>query len=215
MMPTLPELLFVSSPDGELVAECELDLPAADHGPPDLAGRDLIAGLVAAATNGGAGLLWVHSDADLTAAGFVCRQGYRRLHADTIPVGTPLPLLDPTTVLSLWPRAFCGQWGHHRFDPAADVIPPGWHFVGLAEGSGWAGLCSFDTGMRGIDGPGFLPGAASPDRKRALVLAACAHLGTGPATLQTWGDEAEVYTGLGFAVIEETRGWELRLPLVG
>jgi hypothetical protein len=63
----------------------------------------------------------------------------------------------------------------------------------------------------GSDCAGFIGSRRSPDAAQSLVLGACAHLGPGPVTLETWGDEAEPYLALGFSVAEECAGWELTL----
>ncbi|HEV2376594.1 MAG TPA: hypothetical protein VGS19_31015 [Streptosporangiaceae bacterium] len=192
-------LVFAWSPAGDPIAECQLD-----------ATETSMAGVLAeAASRGGARLLWVHCTADLSGAGFSRRPGYRKLTVDAVPPGDPLPVLDTATVLDLWPRAFIRQWGHHRIGPDVE-IPPGGSFLGLRAGASWAGLCRAEPDQRHIDGPGFVPGSGSPDAARRLVLGACAYLGPGPATLETWGDPAE-YEAIGFQTIEECGGWELAL----
>lgn len=192
-------LIFARSPAGDPIAECELNA----------AETSLIGAIAEEARSGGARLLWVHCTADLSSAGFSRRPGYRKLAADAVPQGDPLPVLDIATVLDLWPQAFIGQWGHHRVDPA-DEIPPG-TFLGLRADGSWAGLCRAEPAGRHIDGPGFVSGSGSPDATRRLVAGACAYLGPGPATLETWGDPAEQYEALGFRTIEECGGWEMTL----
>jgi hypothetical protein len=197
-VPPASRLIFARSPAGDPIAECELDASE----------TELTGALAALARSGGARLLWVHCTADLSGAGFSSRPGYRKLAADAVPPGDPLPVLDTATVLDLWPRAFIGQWGHHRVDPA-DGIALGGSFVGLLAGGCWVGLCRVALGQRHIDGPGFVPHGGSPDAARRLVLGACAHLGPGPATLETWGDSTGQYEALGFRIVEECGGWEL------
>jgi hypothetical protein len=193
-------LIFARSPAGDPIAECELDA----------AETYLADALTEEAKSGGARLLWVHCTADLSGAGFNRRPGYRKLAADAVPHGDPLPVLDTATVLDLWPRAFIGQWGHHRIDPA-DGIALGGSFLGLRADGSWAGLCRVELDQRHIDGPGFVSGHGTPDAAGRLVLGACAHLGPGPATLETWGDSAGQYEALGFRIVEECGGWELAL----
>jgi hypothetical protein len=151
--------------------------------------------------------------ADLSGAGFDRREGYRRLTATEVPAGDPLPVLDPATVRDVWPRSFHGQWGHHLVEPADYDAIPGAVFLGLPDGSGerWLGICRVEPGRRYVDGPGFARPAGNPAAAQALVLAAGALLGPGPATLETWGDQAEPYVALGYTVAEECPGWELAL----
>jgi hypothetical protein len=68
--------------------------------------------------------------------------------------------------------------------------------------------------MRWIDGPGVVPSLRTPERYARLVQGAAAHLGEGPAVLDSWGDSPSTlaaYTGLGFEVVESVSGWELDL----
>lgn len=194
-------LVFARTPAGAPVAECELD--AGDLG--------LLPGLAREATARGCALLWVHSSADLTPAGFTARPGFRRFSAADPPPGDPLPLLDTAAVLDLLPRAFHGQWGHHEFD-AAWARSAEARYVGLGRPGAWTGLCRFEPHRRYLDGPGFLAGNRSPDAARRLVLGALARLGPGPVTIETWGEPPDVYLELGCTVDEECGGWERALP---
>ena len=193
-------LVFARTPAGEPVAQCEL--ASADLG--------LLAALAREAAARGAVVFWVYCAADLRGAGFMPRQGYRRLVASALPPADPLPLLDTPTVLDLLPRAFIGQWGHNLFD-AAWATSPEARYVGLGQPGRWTGLCRIEPECRHIDGPGFPGGPGSPDAVRRLVLGAAAHLGAGPVTVETWGEPADVYLGLGLAIAEECGGWERAL----
>lgn len=197
-------LICGTATDGSPVAECELAVG-------DLAA---LPALIDEARRSGARRLWVHSSPDLTGAGFTQAEGYRKFFASSCPAGDPLPALDAEAVADLWPRAFAGQWGHKHVDAATArtiAASPDAVFLGLPAGSGWAGLCQVVAAERLIDGPGFLAGARTDDAVRRLVLGACAYLGPGPATVETWGETAAPYLALGFAVTEETSGWELDL----
>ncbi len=193
-------LVFARTPAGEPLAECELD--AADVGLLDALAREAVAH--------GSVVFWVHCPADLRGAGFTPRQGYRRLVAAVLPPADPLPVLDTATVLDLLPRAYIGQWGHHQFD-AAWASSPEARYVGLGRPGRWSGLCRVEPQARHVDGPGFPGGPGSPDAVRRLVLGAAAHLGAGPVTVETWGEPADVYLSLGFAIAEECGGWERAL----
>jgi hypothetical protein len=194
-------LQYARNPAGEPIAEYELQ--PADAG--------LLTALADEARNNGARRLCVYSTADLSAAGFEAREGYRRFTASSAPAGDPLPVLDLATVRDLWPRSFIGQWGHHLVEPGEHEAVPGAIFVGLPCESGWLGICRVEPDRRHIDGPGFSGHPASPQAAQALVLGACAHLGPGPVSLETWGDRAEPYLALGFSISEYCPGWELAL----
>ena len=193
-------LIYARTPGGEPVAECELE--------PGEVG--LLAGLVSAAAAGGAALLWVHSTADLSGAGFERRHGYRRLVASAGLAGEPLPVLDTGTVLELMPRAFVGQWGHHEFN-AEWAASAGARYVGLGSPGSWSGLCRAEPAHGLIDGPGFVGGPGTPEAVRRLVLGAAACLRPGPVTVETWGEPADPYLELGFSIAEECGGWERSL----
>ena len=196
-------LIFARNPAGDPIAECEL--AAGDVG--------LLPGLAEEAAAHGCVLLWVHSAADLSSAGFTPQQGYRRFTAASVRPGDRLPLLDTTTVLDtttalgLLPRVFTGQWGHHLFDPAW-AGSAGARYVGLGRPGRWSGLCRFEPENRYIDGPGFVAGAGTQAQASQLVAAAAGHLGPGPVTLETWGDPPGAYLHLGFEIAEECGGWE-------
>jgi hypothetical protein len=198
----MPKLHYARATTGEKVAECLLD--PADAG---LAGD-----LVSAATQQGANLLWVHSRADLSGAGFTARPGFHEFRADPCPAGgEELPVLPGEVVLDLLPRTFTGQWGHKEPDPEWAVSPEG-VWLGLKSGEEWIGLCRVEAERRAVDGPGFVPAARTDEGVRRLVLAAGARLGPGPVIVETWGEEPDPYLAAGFELTERNGGWELILP---
>jgi hypothetical protein len=200
----MDQFVFGVSTSGDQVAECELA--------PDDVG--LLGELAEEARRAGADLLWVHCPADLTGFGLARREGYRRFTASACPAGEALPLLDAETVAGLWPRAFRGQWGHKHVDAdlARSLASSGeTEFVGLREQGQWTGLCMIDLANRVIDGPGFAGRPRTAEAVRQLVLGACACLGAGPVTVETWGESAGPYLALGFELAEEGGGWELVL----
>jgi hypothetical protein len=194
-------LQYAHSPAGEPIAEYELE-PGEEGLLPELA---------TAARKHGANRLCVYSTADLSAAGFARRDGYRLFTASAVPVGDSLPVLDPETVAAVWPQAFIGQWGHHLVQPADYAVVGEAIYVGLPDGDDWLGLCRAEPERRHVDGPGFVGRPGNARQAQALVLGACAQLGPGPVTLETWGDRAEPYLELGFSIAEDCPGWELAL----
>jgi hypothetical protein len=198
----MPKLHYSRATTGEKVAECLLD--PADSG--------LIGDLVSEATQQGAGLLWVHSRADLSGAGFTARPGFHEFRADPCPSGgEELPVLPDEVVLGLLPRTVTGQWGHKEPDPEWAVSPEG-AWLGLRSGEEWIGLCRVEAERRAVDGPGFVPAARTDDGVRRLVLAAGARLGPGPVIVETWGEDRDPYLAAGFELTERNGGWELILP---
>jgi hypothetical protein len=198
----MPKLHYSRATTGEKVAECLLD--PADAG--------LIGDLVSAATQQGAGLLWVHSRASRSGAGFTARPGFHEFRADPCPSGgEELPVLPDEVVLGLLPRTFIGQWGHKEPDPEWAVSPEG-VWLGLRSGEEWIGLCRVEAERRAVDGPGFVPAARTGDGVRRLVLAAGARLGPGPVIVETWGEDPDPYLAAGFELSESNGGWELILP---
>jgi hypothetical protein len=194
-------LQYGHSPAGEPIAEYELE--AGDEG--------ILPMLATAARQHGASRLCVYSAADLSAAGFAGREGYRRFTASAVAAGDSLPVLDPETVAILWPRVFIGQWGHHLVQPVDYAAVDDAIYVGLPDEDDWLGLCRVELERRHVDGPGFVGRPGSPQQAQALVLGACAQLGPGAVTLETWGDRAEPYLELGFSIVEDCPGWELAL----
>jgi hypothetical protein len=206
-MPDTDPLIYGLSSHQDMVAECELA--------PKEAG--LLTGLAEQARRAGAARLWVHCPADLSGFGLTRHDGYRRFTASGCPVpGEPaaLPVLDVDTVAGLWPHAFRGQWGHRHVDAdlartlaAADEYV----FIGLARDGQWTGMCRIEPADRLIDGPGFAGRRRTADAVRLLVLGACAYLGDGELTVQTWGEPASPYLAMGFELAEDGGGWELVL----
>lgn len=171
------------------------------------------AALIGAARQRGAELLWVHTNADLSAFGFGAASGYRRLHADVAPAGEPLPTLPDGDYAKTLDAAYRGLWGHKHVP--ADAQPPERAVVlGLYEGPDPKGLCSIFPEDRLIDGPGVVRDVRTPENYARLLLAACALLGSGPIDVDTWGDDTAVidaYVEHGFAIVDEVCGWELQL----
>lgn len=164
-----------------------------------------------AARAAGAELLWVHSNDDLSADGFRRAGAYVRMHAEVVPVraNREPPLLDRRDYAEVLARAHAGLWGHKQVAP--DARPP---LDAVVVGVPVVGLCRVWPDDRLLDGPGVLPEARSADAYASLLLHACAVLGPGPATLDSWGDSdetLEAYEDLGFDVVERVQGWELEL----
>jgi len=193
------DVLISTASDGRVVAEVELA-----SGDP--------AAAIAEARAAGAALVWAHGGRGLERHGFRPAGAYRRLHADFLPAGRELPRsTSPDLLYQLFDDGYRGLWGHklvlrERFDVLAareDLV----HVV-----LGKIGVCRVEPDDRLIDGPGVVAGAREPDNYARLVLGACAVLGDGPATLESWGDAPEVidaYHGLGFETVEEIQGYEL------
>jgi hypothetical protein len=163
-----------------------------------------------AARSAGAQLLWVHSNDDLSAYGFVRAGAYVRMHADEVPQrGREPSMLEERDYAEVLARAYSGLWGHKHVSPLAQP-PDDAVVVGLPV----VGLCRVFPVARLIDGPGVLPEGRSPDAYASLLVAACAVLGAGPADLDSWGDAEETieaYEDLGFDIVERVQGWELEL----
>src|SRR5579862_4373073 len=94
-----PAWLETISSDGRRVLETELG----DESPEPW---------VARAREHGAELLWLHTNADLSADGFERFPGYVRLRAETVPRGEPLSRLAPEHFDATLETAFRGLWGH-------------------------------------------------------------------------------------------------------
>ena len=197
------ELHVCVSADGFRVVEADLSAATADE----------IRATVAAARQCGAWRLWAYGG-DLESYGFRADGGYTRLHATECPPGEELPIeTDPARVALLVAGAYLGVWGHKEIgeDFAERVAAqPNLTHVVLDD----VGICRIDRDARVIDGPGVAPGARTLERYLRLVLAACAVLGPGEATIESWGDSPEVlaaYQTLGFAIAERLDGWSLDL----
>ena len=158
----------------------------------------------------GAQLLWVHTNDDLSARGFIRAGAYVRMHAAEVPVRSREPsFIEERDYAEVLARAYSGLWGHKHVSPLAEP-PDGAVVVGVPV----VGLCTVFPGARLIDGPGVLPEAREPDAYASLLISACAVLGPGPADLDSWGDNEETieaYEDLGFDVVERVQGWQLEL----
>jgi hypothetical protein len=191
------------SSDGFRVAEADLSGAAADE----------VRATVAEARQCGAWRLWVYGG-ELATYGFRADGGYTRLHADDCPPGQALPIeADPARVARLFGEVYRGMWGHKEIgdDFAKRVAAqPNLTHVVLDE----LGICRVDIAGRLIDAPGIVAAARTPERYLRLVSAGCAVLGPGEATIESWGDTADVltlYETFGFAVVERLDGWTLDL----
>jgi hypothetical protein len=194
------ELLLGVSSDGASVAEAELtnDDPSA---------------AVATAHGQGVDLLWLHAKADLTPFGFARRDGYLRMRADRPSAGESLPVLAETDYARTLDLAYRGLWGHKQVAPDA-APPPGAVVVGLYEDGGSIGICTVFPEERLVDGPGVVPGRREPAFYGRLLSGALRVIRSGPVDLDSWGDPPDVikmYAALGFEIVEQYPGWELRL----
>jgi len=160
----------------------------------------------------GARALWIFGGGSIDPAlGFAPTGGYLRLEAPVPP--PPLLLTAPPRecVTELQATFFSGVWG--RYEPVSR--DPVSRYVALHEKGRWTGICQVDVIAGWIDGPGVHPLLRSPERFARLVRGAAAYLPRNlPVNLETWGESAETigaYRDLGFEVIEEVPGWELRL----
>src|SRR3979411_1574898 len=71
----------------------------------------------------GAELLWVHTNADLSAHGFRAAGAYVRMHADEVPVRRREPsLVEECDYAEVLARAYAGLWGQKHVSPLA--APP-------------------------------------------------------------------------------------------
>jgi hypothetical protein len=155
----------------------------------------------------------VHANIDLSPFGFKRASGYTRLQADFSPEGVHLSRLADADYAGTLDSAYRGLWGHKQV--AANATPPADAVVlGLYEGGVPVGLCTVFPKKRLVDGPGLVPRARVPQHYARLLLGACAALGPGHVDLDSWGDDVDVissHVGLGFRIVEQTGGWELRL----
>jgi len=196
----LTDFLEAVSSDGRRVLEAE----QADASPD---------AWVARARERGAELLWLHTDRDLSGAGFERFPGYVRLRAEDVEPGERLPRLRPEEYAPTLDLAYRGLWGHKRIEPDAEP-PAGAVVLGLYEGDEPIGLCSVFPADRLVDGPGVRPEAREPAAYVRLLLGACAELGPGAIELDSWGDDRaviEAYEASGFALVERAGGWQLQL----
>jgi hypothetical protein len=155
--------------------------------------------------------IWVFGGAIDEALGFTSAGGYVRLRAQAPPAPLLLPTPPRDAIRDLQTTCFAGIWG--RYEAVSSDRASG--YVGLYEKGRWVGICQVDLITRWIDGPGVHPMLRTPDRSADLVRGAAAYLPRNrPVTLETWGESGETieaYRALGFEVMEEVPGWELRL----
>jgi hypothetical protein len=192
-------LMGVTS-DGAKVAETDLG----DAAPDDLATE---------ARTRGAELLWVHTNVDLTPFGFRRFPGYARLRAESPADGEPVAALADAHYAQMMDVAYRGLWGHKQVTPAASP-PDGATVIGLVQDDKPVGVCTIFVSERLVDGPGLIAGARVASNYTRLLSGACAVLGPGAIDLDSWGDPDEVldsYGLLGFALVERSQGWEMRL----
>lgn len=160
-----------------------------------------------------ADLVWAYGG-DPVGEGFVPRPGYTRLHAEDPVPGEPLPRMNAADHGPVLARAYLGQWGHRWVDPGQPLPADDSVVLCLHEEEVPIGLCRVWPGERLVDQPGVVPERRAVPPYVRLLGAACALLGPGPVDVDTWGEAPEVlraYAALGFAVVEELPGWELRL----
>jgi hypothetical protein len=188
--------------DGSLVVVLRIDEPlgAGDAQP-----------LVEDARAFNARAIWVFGGTAELGPGFTPTGGYVRFEAQAPPPPLLLPSPPRHGIRELQTTCFAGVWG-----PYETVSPdPVCSYVGLRERGRWVGICQVHLVARWIDGPGVHPMLRSPERSAQLVRGAAAYLPRNrPVTLETWGDSPETleaYQRLGFEVVEEIPGWELRL----
>jgi hypothetical protein len=172
--------------------------------------------LRARAGRAGARLLWVHGG-DLARFGLARRPGYTKLTTALAEPGRrlavdPLPVVsDAATAFRVLERCFAGQWGHHLAEPEHLTFGGG-QTLQLAEAGAILGLCRVSA--RTVDDLGLIPEARDPARYRRMLAGACAFLGPGPVTVQSWGQPPAViaaWESLGFTVVESDAGWEAQL----
>lgn len=203
-----PEIVYALSPDGRKVAEAVV------------AGLEGARALLAAARAQGAELAWAHSTADLSATGYRRVPGYRRMSGPARDHGEGRS--DPGIGLltaaddspELWARAYRGQWGHRTPEQWPFDLPRGTVTLALRRDGQVVGLCRVDPEAGLIDGPGLAPAYRDPDGYRRLLSAALAAVSGQEATLESWGEPAEltaVAESLGLATEEYVQGWEFDL----
>jgi hypothetical protein len=180
----------------------------------ELENGDYPSHLLQRASEAGAGLLWLHATADLRPLGFTRANGYRRLRCDVAPEAVELEPLGRARYGALMNAAYHGLWGHRQLPPD-DEPPNDANVVCLSAGGEPIGVCTFWPTLRLIDAPGVIPDARSPENYVLLLLGACWELGReGSVGLDSWGDDEAViraYEQLGFTVVEDVPGWEMRL----
>jgi hypothetical protein len=191
------------SSDGRRVLEADL-------------GNEPVTDWIALAHELGVELLWLHTDADLSADGFERFPGYVRMRTDESPTGAPLERLEPEHYARILDGAYRGLWGHKLVSPDAEP-PSGTVVFGLYDRHEPIGLCTVFLSERLVDGPGLLPDWRTPTAHARLLAGACAELGAGRIELDSWGDDPAVidaYRELGFGIVDRTAGWQLTLGQV-
>jgi hypothetical protein len=196
------ELLMGRDTEGRVVAEVDLDATALT-----------VPEILDQARTRGAEVVWAHGG-NPERHGFVRRPGYARLHAEHPTAGEPLPAIEAAVYGPLLARAYLRQWGHKWVDPDRPLPTDGSVVLCLSEDGEPVGLCRVWADERLVDQPGVVPERRAAERSLRLLGAACALLGPGPVTVDSWGEAPEVLDAcarLGFAVTEQQRGWELHL----
>jgi hypothetical protein len=198
----MAELLICRSTEGESVAEVDLDETTLT-----------LAQIVDLAREQGADLVWAHGGTP-TMEGLVPKPGYVHLHAVRPVPGDLLPAVEAQAYGPLLAKAYAGLWGHKWVDPTEPPPDDGSVVLCLTENDAPIGLCRVWPDQRLVDQPGVAAPWRGPRHTQRLLGAACALLGPGPVDVDTWGESPqnlEAYRRLGFAVTEQTTGWELRL----
>ena len=111
-------------------------------------------------------------------------------------------------------KAYLGQWGHKWVDPDRALPTDGSVVLCLHVDRVPIGLCRVWPEERLVDQPGVVPERRGPQASLRLLGAACALLGAGAVTVDSWGEAPEVLRAcarLGVEVTEQQPGWELRL----
>jgi hypothetical protein len=153
----LTDFLEAVSSDGRRVLEADLGDESPDT-------------WIARARKHAAELLWLHTNRDLSDAGFERFPGYVRLRAEGGEAGERLPRLRPDEYAPTLELAYRGLWGHKHTEPDAEP-PAGAVVLGLYEGGDPIGLCSVFPADRLADGPGVRKEAREPEAYVRLLSA--------------------------------------------
>jgi len=193
-------VLAATAADGTPIVEADLDAIGVDEAITD-------------ARRLGAAELWTTA-ASRPGPSFAPAGAFLLLRCDAVPAGEPLAETRDAALIELLMRAgFAGVWGHRLPDPArmaANAASAAVVHLVLDD----VALCRVRPATREIDQPALLAHARTPERSARLLLAGCAALGPGPATLESWGEADEVvaaWESLGFRVEERVPGWRLVL----
>jgi hypothetical protein len=198
----MSEVLVWRNTEGDLVAEVDLNETTLT-----------VTEILDQAREHRADLVWAYGGSP-AADGFVPRPGYTRLRSESPVAGEPLPRMNATDYGPVLARAYLGQWGHRWVDSGQPLPADGSVVLCLHEGDAPIGICRVWPDQRLVDQPGVVPERRGVEPCVRLLRAACELLGSGPVEVDTWGESPEVlraYAALGFAVVEELQGWELRL----